>query len=313
MILDYFTIWALKKGWRDKIEGGTVKEIRTADSAVLLNIEGNYQWKDTHLFEISLEEEFPRTICHGKAFDGAERFLPVPDDKPGFSSLLKTELTGKRLWGITATPEVGILCLNFKAVHRPGESDFSPSYRNLLIDLREASRNIVLTDNKWLVLGSFSPAGDSDMARRDEDGGLHIEDKLIRRKENPFTLSQEEITEILLASPLPLAEAITGAFPRFSMTTAEQLVLGSHLLPNEPLAGQEIRNPRALPTAIHDLADIADRWYQPSVLYLNNQPVAFSGSSWNFIGPASRPGGRIKKYKSADDMLEAWIASSPVR
>ena len=310
MILDYFTLWALTKGWRDKTEGGAVRAVRAGDSAVLLEIEGSYQWNGTHLFEINLEEAFPRAVCHDGSWEGAVSFRPVSGEE-AFFPILQEELSGKRLWGISSIPEVGTIRLNFKAIHKQGESDFSPSYRILFIDLRPGSRNIVLTENHGIVLGSLYPAENSDLASSTPDGFIRYEDKYRIRPENPFTQSPEEILETLSSSPLPLAEAIAEAFPRFGRFTAEQVTCEARLLPELPFSGQKVLSPRNLPRAIHELSDIGDRWYQPSILYRNNEPAAFSGSSWNFLRPGFQPGGKIRKFKSADEMLETWISMHP--
>ena len=283
MPLDAICMTAVLHELRETVTGGKIDKIyqpardevvfhmRTGSGNVKLLLSANPTHPRAQLTEISREN---------------------PEKPPMFCMLLRKHLTGARLLELSQPPLERLAEFRFETLNELGDR----VERRLVLECIGRKSNLILLDGEGRVTDCMRRADTDLSARRPLMPGLFYSYPDTPVKQNPITLSEEELRNVLRSVPdgIPLDKWLLDTFTGISPLIAREVAFR---------AGED-RN--ALESHfLRLISDIKGNHFTPIVLIREGREADFSFLPVLQYGPSTE----LRRYESFSKLLDGFYAA----
>ncbi len=189
-----------------------------------------------------------------------------PLEPPAFCMLLRKQLTGGRILGVRQVGGDRVIHVNIDTVDELGDHVL----RRLILEVMSRHSNLILTDGDGRILEAVRHVNESMSRVRQVLPGLTYEAPPAQDKENPETVTPENLEmRLRAAGDVPLQKALSASVCGLSAVASKELAFRV-LNPGEDRTGDVKAAAKRLCGLLHRLPDMAD----PRVLCdLNGDPT----------------------------------------
>lgn len=215
-----------------------------------------------------------------------------PDSPPMFCMLLRKYLTGARLLELSQPPLERLAEFRFETLNELGDR----VERRLILECIGRRSNLILLDGEGRITDCIRRVDTDLSAKRPLMPGMFYQYPEPVDKQNPFTLSEEDLENILRAAPadVPWDKWLLDTFTGFSPLIARELAFRA----GEDRGALEAQFMKLV-------SDIKGDYFTPIALLREGAAVDFSFLPILQYGPETE----LKRYESFSGLLDDFYAA----
>lgn len=215
-----------------------------------------------------------------------------PDSPPMFCMLLRKYLTGARLLELSQPPLERLAEFRFETLNELGDR----VERRLILECIGRKSNLILLDAEGRITDCMRRMDADLSSKRPLMPGMFYQYPEVVDKQNPFTISEEDLQNILRAAPadVPWDKWLLDTFTGFSPLIARELVFR---------AGEDRQSLED--QVLKLISDVKGNNFTPVLLLREGAAVDFSFLPILQYGP----GTELKRYETFSELLDDFYAA----
>ena len=308
MAFDGITIASIVREMKNQIEGGRIYKIAQPE-------------KDELLLTIKNNGGQVRVIM------SADASLPLlyltqenktsPMIAPNFCMLLRKHLQNARI--VAVDQPMGLeRIVKLQLEHLNELGDLCTKY--LVIELMGKHSNIIFYDDQNMIIDSIKHISGMVSSVREVLPGREYFIPNTQDKEDPLTVSREEIHRVLTAASRPVFKAIYGSFTGISPCIAHEVCYRAGVDADKP-SGEltEAEMDAVCSIFLQIMKDVKEGSFVPNVVYENNQPAEYAAVNENgrpvefsALPLLSYPKEECTSFSSMSELLEHYYAEKNI-
>ncbi len=230
-----------------------------------------------------------------------------PLSAPTFCMVLRKHLNNCRITDIRQEGLERVIRIELEHLDEMGDL----CHKFLIIELMGKHSNIIFTDDNNKIVDSIKHISLLVSSVREVLPGRDYFIPDTQNKYDPFTITEKEFTDIILAKPMDIAKALYTSLTGFSPVMSNELVYISSLSDKnstKELSGMEKLHLYRNFTRI--MEQVKEAGFKPCIIYKENEPVEFSCVPLTMYSGSSTY--QVKQYESASQMLYLYYSSKEV-
>ena len=296
MAFDGITIASIVREMKNQIEGGRIYKIAQPE-------------KDELLLTIKNNGGQVRVIM------SADASLPLlyltqenktsPMTAPNFCMLLRKHLQNARI--VAVDQPMGLeRIVKLQLEHLNELGDLCTKY--LVIELMGKHSNIIFYDDQNMIIDSIKHISGMVSSVREVLPGREYFIPNTQDKEDPLTVSREEIHRVLTAVSRPVFKAIYGSFTGISPCIAHEVCYRARVDADKP-SGEltEAEMDAVCSIFLQIMKDVKEGSFVPNVVYENNQPAEYAA-----VRLTSYADDKVVLYDSMSELIEHYYAEKNI-
>lgn len=296
MAFDGITIASIVREMKNQIEGGRIYKIAQPE-------------KDELLLTIKNNGGQVRVIM------SADASLPLlyltqenktsPMTAPNFCMLLRKHLQNARI--VAVDQPMGLeRIVKLQLEHLNELGDLCTKY--LVIELMGKHSNIIFYDDQNMIIDSIKHISGMVSSVREVLPGREYFIPNTQDKEDPLTVSREEIHRVLTAVSRPVFKAIYGSFTGISPCIAHEVCYCAGVDADKP-SGEltEAEMDAVCSIFLQIMKDVKEGSFVPNVVYENNQPAEYAA-----VRLTSYADDKVVLYDSMSELIEHYYAEKNI-
>ena len=296
MAFDGITIASIVREMKNQIEGGRIYKIAQPE-------------KDELLLTIKNNGGQVRVIM------SADASLPLlyltqenktsPMTAPNFCMLLRKHLQNARI--VAVDQPMGLeRIVKLQLEHLNELGDLCTKY--LVIELMGKHSNIIFYDDQNMIIDSIKHISGMVSSVREVLPGREYFIPNTQDKEDPLTVSREEIHRVLTAVSRPVFKAIYGSFTGISPCIAHEVCYRAEVDADKP-SGEltEAEMDAVCSIFLQIMKDVKEGSFVPNVVYENNQPAEYAA-----VRLTSYADDKVVLYDSMSELIEHYYAEKNI-
>ena len=296
MAFDGITIASIVREMKNQIEGGRIYKIAQPE-------------KDELLLTIKNNGGQVRVIM------SADASLPLlyltqenktsPMTAPNFCMLLRKHLQNARI--VAVDQPMGLeRIVKLQLEHLNELGDLCTKY--LVIELMGKHSNIIFYDDQNMIIDSIKHISGMVSSVREVLPGREYFIPNTQDKEDPLTVSREEIHRVLTAVSRPVFKAIYGSFTGISPCIAHEVCYRAGVDADKP-SGEltEVEMDAVCSIFLQIMKDVKEGNFVPNVVYENNQPAEYAA-----VRLTSYADDKVVLYDSMSELIEHYYAEKNI-
>lgn len=296
MAFDGITIASIVREMKNQIEGGRIYKIAQPE-------------KDELLLTIKNNGGQVRVIM------SADASLPLlyltqenktsPMIAPNFCMLLRKHLQNARI--VAVDQPMGLeRIVKLQLEHLNELGDLCTKY--LVIELMGKHSNIIFYDDQNMIIDSIKHISGMVSSVREVLPGREYFIPNTQDKEDPLTVSREEIHRVLTAASRPVFKAIYGSFTGISSCIAHEVCYRAGVDADKP-SGEltEAEMDAVCSIFLQIMKDVKEGSFVPNVVYENNQPAEYAA-----VRLTSYADDKVVLYDSMSELIEHYYAEKNI-
>ena len=296
MAFDGITIASIVREMKNQIEGGRIYKIAQPE-------------KDELLLTIKNNGGQVRVIM------SADASLPLlyltqenktsPMTAPNFCMLLRKHLQNARI--VAVDQPMGLeRIVKLQLEHLNELGDLCTKY--LVIELMGKHSNIIFYDDQNMIIDSIKHISGMVSSVREVLPGREYFIPNTQDKEDPLTVSREEIHRVLTAVSRPVFKAIYGSFTGISPCIAHEVCYRAGVDADKP-SGEltETGMDAVCSIFLQIMKDVKEGSFVPNVVYENNQPAEYAA-----VRLTSYADDKVVLYDSMSELIEHYYAEKNI-
>ena len=296
MAFDGMTSAAIVREMKNQIEGGRIYKIAQPE-------------KDELLLTIKNNGGQVRVIM------SADASLPLlyltqenktsPMIAPNFCMLLRKHLQNARI--VAVDQPMGLeRIVKLQLEHLNELGDLCTKY--LVIELMGKYSNIIFYDDQNMIIDSIKHISGMVSSVREVLPGREYFIPNTQDKEDPLTVSREEIHRVLTAVSRPVFKAIYGSFTGISPCIAHEVCYRAGVDADKP-SGEltEAEMDAVCSIFLQIMKDVKEGSFVPNVVYENNQPAEYAA-----VRLTSYADDKVVLYDSMSELIEHYYAEKNI-
>ena len=296
MAFDGITIASIVREMKNQIEGGRIYKIAQPE-------------KDELLLTIKNNGGQVRVIM------SADASLPLlyltqenktsPMTAPNFCMLLRKHLQNARIVAVDQPMGLErIVKLQLEHLNELGD----PCKKVLIMELMGKHSNIIFYDDQNMIIDSIKHISGMVSSVREVLPGREYFIPNTQDKEDPLTVSREEIHRVLTAVSRPVFKAIYGSFTGISPCIAHEVCYRAGVDADKP-SGEltEVEMDAVCSIFLQIMKDVKEGNFVPNVVYENNQPAEYAA-----VRLTSYADDKVVLYDSMSELIEHYYAEKNI-
>lgn len=227
-----------------------------------------------------------------------------PMSAPTFCMVLRKHLNNCRITDISQEGLERVIRIELEHLDEMGDL----CHKFLIIELMGKHSNIIFTDDNNKIVDSIKHISLLVSSVREVLPGRDYFIPATQNKYDPFTITEEEFTEIVLTRPMDIAKALYTSITGLSPVMSNELVYISSLSEKNStaeLSGMEKLHLYRNFTRI--MEQVKEASFKPYIIYKENEPVEFSCVPLSMYSDDSSY--QIKPCESISQMLYSYYSA----
>ncbi|MDE6616186.1 MAG: NFACT family protein [Lachnospiraceae bacterium] len=307
MALDGITIAALANELKNTLTNGRITKIAQPEKdELLLTIKqsisdgtGNTQRFQKRL-AASVNPSLPLLYIN-------DENKQSPMSAPTFCMVLRKHLNNCRITNISQEGLERVIKIELEHLNEMG--DLCKKF--LIIELMGKHSNIIFCDDNNKIIDSIKHISLLVSSVREVLPGRDYFIPDTQNKFDPFTITEKEFTDIVLAKPVNIAKALYTSLTGFSPVMSEELIYISSLSGKSSTAElTEMEKLHLYRNFTRIMEQVKEASFKPCIIYKENEPVEFSCIPLTMYSDDSSY--QVKTCESASQMLCTYYSAKEV-
>ena len=296
MAFDGITIASIVREMKNQIEGGRIYKIAQPEKdELLLTIKNN---GGQVRMIMSADASLPLLYL-------TQENKTSPMTAPNFCMLLRKHLQNARI--VAVDQPMGLeRIVKLQLEHLNELGDLCTKY--LVIELMGKHSNIIFYDDQNMIIDSIKHISGMVSSVREVLPGREYFIPNTQDKEDPLTVSREEIHRVLTAVSRPVFKAIYGSFTGISPCIAHEVCYRARVDADKP-SGEltEAEMDAVCSIFLQIMKDVKEGSFVPNVVYENNQPAEYAA-----VRLTSYADDKVVLYDSMSELIEHYYAEKNI-
>lgn len=230
-----------------------------------------------------------------------------PMSAPTFCMVLRKHLNNCRITDIRQEGLERVIRIGLEHLDEMGDL----CRKFLIIELMGKHSNIIFTDDNNKIIDSIKHISLLVSSVREVLPGRDYFIPDTQHKYDPFTITEKEFTDIILAKPMDIAKALYTSLTGFSPVMSNELVYISSLSDkNSTKELSEMEKLHLYRNFTRIMEQVKEAGFKPCIIYKENEPVEFSCIPLTMYSDSKDY--QIKQYESVSQMLYLYYSSKEV-
>lgn len=230
-----------------------------------------------------------------------------PMSAPTFCMVLRKHLNNCRITNISQEGLERVIKIELEHLNEMGDL----CRKFLIIELMGKHSNIIFCDDNNKIIDSIKHISLLVSSVREVLPGRDYFIPDTQNKFDPFTITEKEFTDIVLAKPVNIAKAIYTSLTGFSPVMSEELIYISSLSGKNGTAElTEMEKLHLYRNFTRIMEQVKEASFKPCIIYKENEPVEFSCIPLTMYSDDSSY--QVKTYESASQMLCTYYSAKEV-
>ena len=230
-----------------------------------------------------------------------------PMSAPTFCMVLRKHLNNCRITDIRQEGLERVIRIGLEHLDEMGDL----CRKFLIIELMGKHSNIIFTDDNNKIIDSIKHISLLVSSVREVLPGRDYFIPDTQHKYDPFTITEKEFTDIILAKPMDIAKALYTSLTGFSPVMSNELVYISSLSDkNSTKELSEMEKLHLYRNFTRIMEQVKEASFKPCIIYKGNEPFEFSCIPLTMYSDSKDY--QIKQYESVSQMLYLYYSSKEV-
>lgn len=230
-----------------------------------------------------------------------------PMSAPTFCMVLRKHLNNCRITDIRQEGLERVIRIGLEHLDEMGDL----CRKFLIIELMGKHSNIIFTDDNNKIIDSIKHISLLVSSVREVLPGRDYFIPDTQHKYDPFTITEKEFTDIILAKPMDIAKALYTSLTGFSPVMSNELVYISSLSDkNNTKELSEMEKLHLYRNFTRIMEQVKEASFKPCIIYKENEPFEFSCIPLTMYSDSKDY--QIKQYESVSQMLYLYYSSKEV-
>lgn len=230
-----------------------------------------------------------------------------PMSAPTFCMVLRKHLNTCRITDINQAGLERVIKIELEHLDEMGDL----CRKFLIIELMGKHSNIIFCDDNNKIIDSIKHISLLVSSVREVLPGRDYFIPDTQNKFDPFTITEKEFTDIVLAKPSSIAKALYTSLTGFSPVMSEELIYTSSLSgKNSTSELSEMEKLHLYRNFIRIMEKVKEADFKPCIIYKENEPVEFSCIPLTMYSDDNSY--QIKPYESTSQMLCSYYSAKEV-
>lgn len=230
-----------------------------------------------------------------------------PMSAPTFCMVLRKHLNNCRITDIRQEGLERVIRIGLEHLDEMGDL----CRKFLIIELMGKHSNIIFTDDNNKIIDSIKHISLLVSSVREVLPGRDYFIPDTQHKYDPFTITEKEFTDIILAKPMDIAKALYTSLTGFSPVMSNELVYISSLSDkNSTKELSEMEKLHLYRNFTRIMEHVKEAGFKPCIIYKENEPFEFSCIPLTMYSDSKDY--QIKQYESVSQMLYLYYSSKEV-
>jgi len=230
-----------------------------------------------------------------------------PMSAPTFCMVLRKHLNNCRITNISQ--EVLERVIKLELEHLDEMGDLCRKF--LIIELMGKHSNIIFCDDNNKIIDSIKHISLLVSSVREVLPGRNYFIPDTQNKFDPFTITEKEFTDIILAKPVNIAKALYTSLTGFSPVMSEEIIYISSLSGKNSTAElTEMEKLHLYRNFTRLMEQVKESAFQPCIIYKGNEPVEFSCIPLTMYSDDSSY--QVKTCESTSQMLCSYYSAKEI-
>ncbi len=230
-----------------------------------------------------------------------------PMSAPTFCMVLRKHLNNCRITNISQEGLERVIKLELEHLDEMGDL----CRKFLIIELMGKHSNIIFCDDNNKIIDSIKHISLLVSSVREVLPGRNYFIPDTQNKFDPFTITEKEFTDIILAKPVNIAKALYTSLTGFSPVMSEEIIYISSLSGKNSTAElTEMEKLHLYRNFTRIMEQVKESAFQPCIIYKGNEPVEFSCIPLTMYSDDSSY--QVKTCESTSQMLCSYYSAKEI-